>query len=479
VRVSYGIDFGTTNSAGVMLQEDQVYELGDSTGRPLPSIVAIDKATGRMSAGREVWDTREERAKSGREFVVQSVKRYLGKDYRWHTNAGVFTPEDVAAKIFEQVGEQVRLRKAPAMTRAAVTIPVGFPANARAALRRAARSAGIDVSTFIHEPTAALVRYLRKVRNHQYVAVFDWGGGTLDISVLKLRDNRVFELATRGVAQAGDDIDSALARAVHTREFKKRDDARSFDNLATRDQDQLRTRCEVAKCEMSARDETEILVQSYGGEDPLDFRVTRQFFDGLVGPFVDRAIELLAEAVMAANISFEGLDGLLVIGGTSNLQLLREKLFNDDRFNSALESSEAPEWDVALGAAVVDRMPSGYEIVESVGLVLCDETFHPLVHPGEKAYTEEKTIAVSLVEDVPQANIVLAKADSPTGSGPRKRAFQFQVPTAGFDGERIELAYAISEDLTFRVKARSETRGQSYEVSHEYEDLRFAYHIDE
>jgi molecular chaperone DnaK len=124
-------------------------------------------------------------------------------------------------------------------------------------------------------------------------------------------------------------------------------------------------------------------------------------------------------------------------------------------------------------------MPTGYEIAESVGLVLSDETFLPLVKSGEKASSQEKIVSVALVEDVLQANIVLAKCDSPTGSGPRKRAFQFQVPTAGFDGEKIDLAYLISEDLTFRVKARSETRGQSYEVAHEYEDLRFAYHIEE
>jgi len=479
MRVSYGIDFGTTNSAGVMLQEDHVYELGDATGRPLPSIVAIDKATGRMSVGREVWDTKEERIKSGREFVVQSVKRHLGKDQRWHTNERVFTPEDVAAKIFEGVAEQVKLRKAPPMTHAAVTIPVAFPASARAALRRAAGSAGITISTFIHEPTAALVRYLRKVRNHQYVAVFDWGGGTLDISVLKLKDNRVFELATRGLSQAGDDIDNCIARAVHTREFKKRGDERSYDNMATRDQDQLRIKCEDAKCEMSTRDEMDILVQDYGGGQPLDIAVTRQFLDGLVSPFVDRAIELLVQAVLAANISFEALDGLLVIGGSSKLRLLRERLFNDDRFNSALENSDAPEWDVALGAAVVDRMPSGYEIVESVGLILCDETFHTLVHPGERAYDRVKNVSVALVEDTTQANILLAKCDDAMGSGPRTRAFQFHVPTSGFDGERIELAYAISEDLTFRMNARSQTRGRNYEVAHEYEDLRFAYHINE
>jgi molecular chaperone DnaK len=309
--------------------------------------------------------------------------------------------------------------------------------------------------------------------------VFDWGGGTLDISVLKLLDNRVFELATMGISLAGDDIDNELARAVHSREFKKRGDERPFDNMVTRDQDQLRTRCEIAKCEMSSRDQTEILVQNYGGQEPLDFLLTRQFFDALVNPFVNRAIELLVQAVFAANISFEALDGLLVIGGTSNLRLLRERLLSDDRFNSAIESSEGPEWDVALGAAVVDRMPTGYEVVDSVGLVLCDETFHPLVHPGEKAYSSEKTVSVSLVEDASQANIVLAKCDSATGVGLRKRAFQFQVPTAGFDGERIELAYVISEDLTFRVKARSQARGQSYEVMHEYEDLRFAYHIEQ
>lgn len=231
----------------------------------------------------------------------------------------------------------------------------------------------------------------------------------------------------------------------------------------------------MAKREMSIQDETEVIVQNYGGHDRhLAIPLKRQQFETIIGPFVSRAIELLANTVLDAKLAVEEVEALLVTGGTSNLRLLRERLYSDDRFGSSLENSEHPEWDVAFGAAVVDRLPGGYETTEAVGLVLCDGQFHPLVELGEKAYAHPKHVSVALVEDTPQANFVLAKSN---GNGRADRVLQFNVPTGGFDGERIVVAYKITDDLTLRLEAQSETRDQQYKVEKEYEELRFAYHI--
>jgi molecular chaperone DnaK len=472
---SFGIDFGTTNSAGIMLQHENMFRLGDSAGRPLPSIVAIDKATGKLTAGREVWDTREECIQSGQKIIVQSVKRYLETGESWHTQAGVVTAEDVATKIFQEIGTQLTKRNAPPMERAAVTIPIGFPAAARAALRRAASKAGIEVTAFVHEPTAALVRFYPQVRHHRYVAVFDWGGGTLDISIMRLVHRRVHEIATHGLARAGDHIDETMARAIHECEMEKRGLALAFEEMSTKDKDMLRTRCEVAKCEMATRLETEILL-FYAGKE-LDFRVTREWFERLVSPFVEEGIEQLVETIRQARINYEDIGALIVIGGTSNLRLLGERLINDPRFSTAMETSESPEWDVAHGAAIVDQLPGGYEISDSVGVVLSDGHFHPIVLPGERVYKEPRTVSLALVEDVAEANIVLAKSRSDVPDR-HELALQFSVPVGGFDGERISLTYSITPDLVLQMKAQSNTRGDAGEIRRQYEELRFAYHIE-
>ena len=480
MKISYGIDFGTTNSAAIMLQHEQQVKLGDpSSGKPLPSIVAIDKATGQLSGGRAVWETREQRIASGRDHVVTSVKRYLGTPMTWPTGVGQVKPEQVASEVIRQLAAQLTARHAPEMRNAAVTMPVGFTAAGRRALREAARLAGVEVSTFVHESTAALIRFLPQVGHCRHVAVFDWGGGTLDISVLRLEDKTVIELSARGMKLAGDDIDLELARAVHARECNRRGQSISFDEVPKRDQDRLRTVCETAKCDMETRAEREILLQDYGAPGkPLDVLLTRSMFDSLVTPFVDRAIEVLAQAVTSAGIRFDDLEALMVIGGTSRLRLLKLRLLEDDRFSSAIQQSPTPDWDVAIGAAIVDRSPGAYELSEAVGLMLADNSFHPLLWPRDRVNSHKSTVRLSLVEDSESANIILAKRPS-VDSSTSFKAVEFHIPTSGFDGEAIDLTYTITPDLVLQLSATSSTRSHLDEVTHDYEELRFAYHIDD
>lgn len=475
---NFGIDFGTTNTAGMMIQGEHTAQLGDDSGRPLPSIVSIDKATGVLDAGRHVWDTQEERIQSGREIIIHSVKKYLGDGRTWQVGAAEISAIDVAAKIFQEISRQAARRNAPPIRRAAVTIPVGFRAAARAELRRAAAQAGIEISTFVHEPTAALVRFYPKVKYHRNVAVFDWGGGTLDISVLLLNRSRVEEVATTGLQKAGDLIDEKMARTIHEHEMKKRGDTLSFEEIPTRDRDLLRARCEVAKCELTSRDSTEILLLQYGGNKQLEFVVTRGWFENLVAPLVEEAIDQLAHTIREAKVSYDELGALIVIGGTSNLRLLRERLLNDERFCSAVEYSDTPEWDVAQGAAVVDYLPGGYELSEAVGLVLSDGTVYQLVRRGDRVQEERRTVSLALVEDVPEANIILAKLRQGAAEWERETVLQFNVPVGGFDGERIALSYSVTPDLVLKIRAKSDTRGVRYEIEREYEELKLAYHVE-
>jgi len=472
----FGIDFGTTNCSSVRVIGGDFQKYGDDAGFPLPSTVALDIATGQAFCGRSVWDNREEYRQSGNYHVIESVKWHLGTDERWATEAKIWTPEEVAAQLFKQLSERALHRGIDPISKAVIAIPVDYPAALRRSLRRAAGIADIEVITFITESTAALVRHFAKLQHCRYVAIFDWGGGTLDISILEIRDGRIIELATEGMPIAGNVIDDDFAQAVHVRVMEQRHQSIPFSAMSSVDRDNLRTKCEFAKRCLSSQSATRILLTSYGGQ-PVNIEVEKAWFESLISAHVELAIEELSKAVIAAGLSFDSINRLLVIGGSSQLSLLREKLQNDRRFSGAfLESSEA-EWDVAAGAAIVAQTPGEYRVAESIGILLSDGTLHDLVHEGETVLPSERSISLSLVEDSKQANFIIEKrANGFRQRVPPERILEFGVETVGFDLESIDLAYRIDPDFIFQLRAKSRAlRGR--EAVREYGKLRLSYEI--
>jgi molecular chaperone DnaK len=474
---TFGIDFGTTNSAAVkLIEHGDPQKYGDEAGAPFPSIVAIDRATGEAIAGRSVWENREKYSESGNFIVVQSVKTLLAKDEVWTTEEGPWNPTDVASFVLKQLSRRAETLGLEPIRKAAITIPVDFPARSRLALRTAAEQAGIAVSTFITESTAAFVRYLPQLRHCRYVAVFDWGGGTLDVSILEIRDKTVSELSTEVMEIAGDEIDKDLATAIHRRVMESRGKSIPIDSMSAVDRDNLRTKCERAKCQLSDLSETDVLLASYDGA-PLRFTVQRDWFESLIGPHVDLAIEVLSKAIQKARLSFDAVDRILVLGGSSKLRLLHARLRDDLRLSASLQFSADAEWDVATGAAIVEQSPGAYEIAESIGVLLSDNSFYEIVQFGERIHSAPRQIRLSLVEDARQANIVLAKRGSGNRNGTIEPFLAFGVDTLGFNLEALELSYMINRDLIFRAWAESATLRSSRLVQHEFGKLRFTYHL--
>jgi molecular chaperone DnaK len=320
------------------------------------------------------------------------------------------------------------------------------------------------------------MRYLPQLQHCHRVAVFDWGGGTLDISILEIRNRCVTELATEVMDIAGDAIDSDLARTIHARIMEERRQSVPFDSMPSVDRDNLRTMCERAKCQLSEHTRTDILLAAYGGR-PVHFVVEREWFESLIAPHVDLAIELLTRAIEKARLSYDAIDRLLVIGGCSKLRLLHEKLRIDPRFSAAISPSEDAEWDVAHGAAIVEQSPGGYETAESIGVLLSDNSFYEIISPGERIYRAPRQVALSLVEDAKQANVVLCKRARPSNDG-FERILAFGVDTLGFDLEEITLSYSITPDLILKFEAFSRAAGDGRKATpHYYGKVRFAYHI--
>jgi len=467
----HGIDFGTTTSALVQLLSVGPVTIGDEEGKPLPSIVAIDRATGEAFGGREAWNRRFELSEHGNYWVIPSIKPFLASDRQWPTNRKVWGPVDVAAFVFQQLAERARKGKAAPITSATVAIPVGMSAESRRQIRRAAARAGIDVEAFVAESTAAVFRYYAEYRHLHRVAVFDWGGGTLDVSVVEFRRSGIFEIGLGGTATAGNAIDREIALNLHARIMQDRRETRAFDEMDPHDQNELLFRSEELKRRLTSKADSTVAIGSYGGS-PVHIEVTRSSLRPTVLPAVTEAIALLETTIHRAGLSVDGVDTILLIGGSSQLWLLREELAADPRFAGRWQLAESPEWDVAHGASLLSREPGAYALAETLELKLADGSRIALARPGDAPGSSERALSLVLIEDAPEAHLVIERRrDQAAAVAP---ALQFATPTLGFLEEEITLRYGLTRDLTFSAVAAS-GRFSSEGKAHEIEDLRFGY----
>jgi molecular chaperone DnaK len=471
----FGIDFGTTTSGAVQLVAGQPIHDGDETGRPLPSIVVIDRVTGEAFGGRKAWNDRFELEQNGNFFVIPSIKTLLASDRQWPTNGRLWTPTDVAAYLFEQLNEKATRRAVRSgITHATVAIPVGMPASARRVLRAAAARIGIEIDSFVSESTAAVFRYFEEYKHLHRVVVFDWGGGTLDISVLEFRSTGVFEIGLSGSPTAGNALDSQIALYLHGRIMQSRERRRSFEEMDPHDQTRLVFEAEELKRKLLGSPSAPVSLMNYGGKD-VSVTVHRDELAPVLKPAVAEAIALLEATIHRAGLSIDGVDAILLVGGSSQLWLLQQELSVAERFKGRYRIAEAPEWDVAHGAALLNNEAGAYELAETLALRLSDGSSVDLVRPGDRPGGDSRTLSLVLTEDVPEAHIVIDRRAS--GDLQSRPALQFSTPSLGFLEEEISLNYRLTSDLTFVAAAASSRRPTEPAREREIEDLRFGYSL--
>jgi molecular chaperone DnaK len=274
---------------------------------------------------------------------------------------------------------------------------------------------------------------------------------------------------------AGDSIDADLALALHRIVMDQRNQSIAFEAMSARNRDSMLTQCEMAKRRFERLEETDIALTSYGGAPATLRALQRSWFESIISTHVELAIDLLARTIEKAGLSPDAINRLLVIGGSARLRLLHERLRNDNRFAPSLQFADDAEWDVASGAAHVQGSAGGYELSESIGIVLSDNSYYEILPPGYRVNPSRDSVTVSLIEDARQANIVVATRSSP--HLPVERVLRFGVSTLGFDLEPITLSYGVSADLIFTMEAQSASFGPRSRTSHNFGQLRFAYRI--
>lgn len=475
----FGIDFGTTNSAIVRMEFEHTDRYADDQGLPYPSIIAIDKMTGKVkSCGREAWKKRERLRESCE--IITSVKTYLGTDKTWNIGESTWSPRRVTTEILKGLKERVAGREDGIdMNSAVVAIPIGFSPIKRRELRRAASDAGINILNFVSEPSAAVFKHYSEVSKWQKIAVFDWGGGTLDIAVVELTDGNVIELSTLGKLLGGNDIDIKIAEWAHMEILKKGGGQISFKEMSSTSRDKMMEEAEQIKRVLSNRYESTIIVFDYDEIDAEEIPMNVDKFVSLIEPELNKAIACLKEAVKQAGLSIDELGCILMVGGSSKLQGLLERMH--EAFDcEIIEPDKDSDWHVAQGAALLNKTQGKYRISQNVDLLLSDGTYFSLIKKGEPVVHKEQTVTFGLVEDNQNAHFIFTESDdnAPTGLESDRRTIKcLTVPSYGFLFEPIELSFQIDKNLLFKVTAKSLNMAQNDYKKWEYEKMRFSYNL--
>lgn len=367
-----GIDLGTTNTVVGVVKDGHAAALADEHGdRLIPSVVSFHPS-GNVLVGKAAKERRLVDAPN----TIYSIKRLIGRS--WESEEVKTARERFPFEMREGPGQAALvvargqsytlpeisafvLRRAKAVAEAAVgpvekaviTVPANFNDLQRAATKVAGRVAGLEVMRILNEPTAAALAYGYGKNTNERIAVYDFGGGTFDVTLLDLSEN-VFEvLATAGnTFLGGDDIDLALAERMATSFLQQhktdpRGDPQAFERL--------RAAAEELKIRLSRENEVTLhlpeVAHGAGGR-PLDleFRMNRAEFEAMVGPIVEHTFEVCREAMSIARLSASDFDQVLLVGGSTRIPLVRQRV--EGFFKRPVLGHISPDEVVAIGAAI-------------------------------------------------------------------------------------------------------------------------------
>lgn len=475
LKYYFGIDFGTTNSATVgyvvMDQKPEAVKYGDEEGRPIPSVVAIDKTTGAVFNGRDAWDKKMELSESCE--YISSVKTILDSEQIKTIAGREWTAVDVASEVFKYLKTNVHNRTGIDMEEATVAIPVGFSASKRAKLREAAKKAGIHIRSFISEPTAAFFANYDELKSSSVVAIFDWGGGTLDVSILQHINGKVSELATVGRDIAGDYIDDKIAKRIHAKIARKKGVEMAFADMPSSAQDMMRVRAERAKRMLGDDDTATISINNYGVYGACRETLEYDWFADIVDPEVTMAMDCLEEAIRQSGVGLANIDRIVMVGGSSNLRPLLEKM--DDKYGDKLFFPEETMWNVGQGAAMLAMTPGGYYANQSIGIVLSDDAYYEILKPDTPIRGWEHTCHFGIVDSSKEARFVFG--GSPDIEASPERYKTLSVPAYRFLQEQIVLNASVDQNMVFTVVAGSNMQPAEFRRLWEYTKLKCYYKL--
>jgi molecular chaperone DnaK len=383
-----GIDLGTTNSVVAVMEGGEPVVITNSEGgRTTPSVVAFTKDGNRL-----VGQVAKRQSVTNPENTLYSIKRFMGRrfdevtgeikqvpykvekagngDVRIDAGDKQYSPPEIAAMVLQKLKQSAEDYLGQKVDQAVITVPAYFNDAQRQATKDAGKIAGLEVMRIVNEPTAAALAYGLDKKKDETIAVFDFGGGTFDISVLEVGEGVVEVKSTNGDTHlGGDDVDEVLIKWI-IEEFK-RDQGIDLtaDKMALQ---RLKEAAEKAKVELSTAMETEInlpfITADASGPKHLVMKLTRSKFEQLVEPLLKRLMPPVEQAIKDAGISAKDIDEVVLVGGSTRIPKVQEMV--KEFFGKDTNKSVNPDEVVAVGAAVQASVLSG----EKTDILLLDVT---------------------------------------------------------------------------------------------------------
>ena len=383
-----GIDLGTTNSVVAVMEGGEPVVITNSEGgRTTPSVVAFTKDGNRL-----VGQVAKRQSVTNPENTLFSIKRFMGRkfdevqdeikqvpykvekasngDVRISAEGKQYSPPEIAAMVLQKLKQSAEDYLGSKVTQAVITVPAYFNDAQRQATKDAGKIAGLDVLRIVNEPTAAALAYGLDKKKDEVIAVFDFGGGTFDISVLEVGEGVVEVKSTNGDTHlGGDDIDEELIQWIID-EFKK-DQGIDLHNDKMALQ-RLKEAAEKAKVELSSAMETEInlpfITADASGPKHLVMKLTRSKFEQLAEPVLKKLMPPVEKAIKDAGLEAKDIEEIVLVGGSTRIPKVQEMV--KGFFGKEPNKSVNPDEVVALGAAVQAGVLGG----EKTDILLLDVT---------------------------------------------------------------------------------------------------------